>query len=73
MLGVCCQAGEGDGGPVDAGGEEAAKEDFVEGGVGTACRIERPELISMLFVWKIRIGPLRDAEVALTRLVDRRA
>jgi len=35
--GVGCEAGEGEGGAVDAGGEEAAEEDAVEGRGGAAC------------------------------------
>ena len=35
--GVAGEAGEGEGGAVDAGGEEAAEDDFVEGAVGAAC------------------------------------
>ncbi len=37
--GVAGEAGEGEGGAVDAGGEEAAEDDFVEGAVGAACRV----------------------------------
>ena len=33
------EAGEGHWGAVDAGHEEAAEDDFVEGGVGTACDV----------------------------------
>ena len=38
-LGEALQAGEGEGGAVDAGGEEAAEDDGVEGGGGAACAV----------------------------------
>lgn len=37
VRGVSSQTGKGDGGTIDAGGEEAAEEDLVERGVGATC------------------------------------
>lgn len=39
MGGVAGEAGEGEGRAVDAGGEEAAEDDFVEGAVGATCSL----------------------------------
>lgn len=47
MGGVAGEAGEGDGRAVYAGGEEAAEDDAVEGGVGATCRMRKRQSFNL--------------------------